>query len=81
MKLGLQNKTNAVNRKKKFFIPTDIGTRCNTFLQSNFSDIINEAFTAEMERQYAIKVLNVINDIKQGERARVLRRAITMNSI
>jgi hypothetical protein len=40
-----------------------------------------KTFTAEMERQYAIKVLNVINDIKQGERARVLRRAITMNSI
>jgi len=28
MKLSLQNKTNAVNRKKRFFIPTDIGVSC-----------------------------------------------------
>jgi hypothetical protein len=28
MKLSLQNKTNAVSRKKRFFVPTDIGTSC-----------------------------------------------------
>ena len=51
---------------------------------SDFENYVREketAVTEEMERQYAIKVLNVINDIKQGERAKVLRRAITMNSI
>jgi hypothetical protein len=36
-------------------------------------------FKAEDERQYAIKVLNVIAQLKQRERSRVLRRAITMN--
>jgi hypothetical protein len=40
-----------------------------------------KTFTAEKERQYAIKVLNVIHDIKQGERARVLKRAISMNNV
>ena len=46
-----------------------------------YMELEETAVTEEMERQYAIKVLNVINDIKQGERAKVLRRAITMNSI
>jgi hypothetical protein len=41
----------------------------------------SRSFTAEQERQYAIKVLNVIHDIKQGERARVLKRAISMNNV
>ena len=36
-------------------------------------------FLAEHERQYAIKVLNVISGLKQKERNRVLRRALTMN--
>ena len=36
-------------------------------------------FLAEHERQYAIKVLNVISALKQSERDRVLRRAIKMN--
>jgi len=36
-------------------------------------------FLAEHERQYAIKVLNVISVLKQKERNRVLRRALTMN--
>jgi hypothetical protein len=36
-------------------------------------------FLAEHERQFAIKVLNVISGIKQNERSRVLRRAIKMN--
>ena len=36
-------------------------------------------FLAEHERQFAIKVLNVISGIKQNERSRVLRRALKMN--
>ena len=36
-------------------------------------------FLAEHERQYAIKVLNVISGLKQKERNRVLSRALTMN--
>lgn len=36
-------------------------------------------FLAEHERQFAIKVLNVISGIKQNERNRVLRRALKMN--
>jgi len=36
-------------------------------------------FLAEHERQYAIKVLNVISSLKQSERDRVLRRALKMN--
>lgn len=36
-------------------------------------------FLAEHERQFAIKVLNVISNIKQSERSRVLRRALKMN--
>jgi len=36
-------------------------------------------FLAEHERQYAIKVLNVISNLKQSERDRVLRRAMKMN--
>ena len=36
-------------------------------------------FLAEHERQYAIKVLNVISSLKQSERDRVLRRAMKMN--
>lgn len=36
-------------------------------------------FLAEHERQYAIKVLNVISGLKQKERNRVLRRALIMN--
>jgi len=34
-----------------------------------------KTFTAENERSYAIKVLNVIADLKQSERCRVLKRA------
>ena len=38
-------------------------------------------FTVENERQYAIKVLNVISNIKQKERDRVLARAIKLNKV
>jgi hypothetical protein len=37
------------------------------------------SFLAEHERQFAIRVLNVISGLKQNERNRVLRRAIKMN--
>ena len=37
MKLGLQNKTNAVNRKKKFFVPTDLRGICTAWY--DFTDI------------------------------------------
>ena len=50
-RLTTSNKKQQWGGQKKKLIPTDIGTRCNTFLQSNFSDIINEAFTAEMETE------------------------------
>ena len=36
-------------------------------------------FLVEHERQYAIKVLNVISSLKQSERDRVLKRAMKMN--
>ena len=38
-------------------------------------------FTVEQERQYAIKVLNVISNLKQKERDRVLARAIKLNKV
>jgi hypothetical protein len=38
-------------------------------------------FLVEHERQYAIKVLNVISNLKQNERDRVLRRAMKMNEV
>ncbi len=38
-----------------------------------------KTFTAEHERQFAIKVLNVICSLQKSERSRVLRRAVTMN--
>lgn len=38
-------------------------------------------FLAEHERQYAIKVLNVVSGLKQTERDRVLRRAMKMNEV
>mgnify|MGYP003134340464 CR=1 FL=1 len=41
----------------------------------------NYSFTAEHERKYAIKVLAVISELKQKERARVLKRSIQMNNI
>ena len=36
-------------------------------------------FRVEEERQYAIKALYVLAGLKQGERARVLARAVRMN--
>tara|TARA_R110000796_G_scaffold197621_1_gene313935 strand:- start:227 stop:412 length:186 start_codon:yes stop_codon:yes gene_type:complete len=39
-----------------------------------------KTFTAENERSFSIKVLNVIADLKQSERNRVLKRATAMNS-
>ena len=36
-------------------------------------------FTAEQERQQAIRVLNTIHVLTQPERSRVLRRALKMN--
>ena len=38
-------------------------------------------FNVEKERQYAIKVLNVISNLKQKERERVLHRAIKLNKM
>lgn len=38
-----------------------------------------KAFTVEQERTYAIKVLNVIADLKWKERSRVIKRALKMN--
>lgn len=42
-------KQGAVNGK---LAPTDIGTVVNTFLDNNFSDILNYNFTAEIEKQF-----------------------------
>ena len=41
----------------------------------------NQTFLASDERRHAITVLNVISDLSQDERKRVLRRAEKMNSI
>ena len=38
-------------------------------------------FTVEKERQFAIKILNVISNLKQKERDRVLLRAIKLNKL
>ena len=38
-------------------------------------------FNVENERQYAIKVLNVISNLNQKERERVLSRAIKLNKM
>ena len=40
-----------------------------------------KTFTAQHERRFAIKVLNVISELSQSERNRVLRRAIQMNDV
>jgi DNA topoisomerase-1 len=42
-------KQGAVNNR---LAPTDIGTVVNTFLNTNFSDILNYNFTAEIEKQF-----------------------------
>ena len=39
-----------------------------------------ERFTAEDERRHAIRVLNTIHTLSQSARARVLRRALSMNN-
>jgi len=41
----------------------------------------NYEFKVEHERQYAIKVLNVISNLKQRERERVLQRALLLNKV
>ena len=41
----------------------------------------NYEFKVEHERQYAIKVLNVMSNLKQRERERVLQRAILLNKV
>jgi|TARA_R100001163_G_C4979864_1_gene136397 hypothetical protein len=38
-------------------------------------------FTVEKERQFAIKVLNVISNLSLRERERVLQRAIKVNKV
>ena len=38
-------------------------------------------FNVEQERQYAIKVLNVISNLTQLQRHRVLQRAIKLNKV
>ena len=40
-----------------------------------------QRFSVEQERRHAIRVLAVIADIDQGQRARVLRRAVRMNEV
>ena len=54
------------------------------FLKQMFEIMPNSktyTFTVEQERQYAIKVLNVISNLKQKERDRVLARAIKLNKV
>jgi len=41
----------------------------------------NYTFNKEQERQYAIKVLNVMCNLKQRERERVLHRALLLNKV
>jgi len=38
-------------------------------------------FNVEQERQYAIKVLNVISNLNQKQRERVLHRAFLLNKV
>jgi len=38
-------------------------------------------FKVENERQYAIKVLNIMSNLKQRERERVLQRALLLNKV
>tara|TARA_R110002096_G_C14405768_1_gene707852 strand:- start:50 stop:310 length:261 start_codon:yes stop_codon:yes gene_type:complete len=38
-------------------------------------------FKVEHERQYAIKVLNIMSNLKQRERERVLQRALLLNKV
>ena len=54
------------------------------FLKQMFEIMPNSktyTFTVEKERQYAIKILNVISNLKQKERDRVLARAIKLNKV
>ena len=44
-------------------------------------EFIKQSFNVEKERQYAIKVLNVISNLKQKERDRVLSRALKLNKM
>jgi len=41
----------------------------------------NKTFTVEHERRYALRVLALISDLSQGERARVLARATKVNNV
>jgi len=41
----------------------------------------NYDFNIEQERQYAIKVLNVISNLNQKQRERVLHRASLLNKV
>jgi len=41
----------------------------------------NYDFNVEQERQYAIKVLNVISNLNQKQRERVLHRASLLNKV
>ena len=55
-------------------------------IKNNF-DITKETkqrtydFNVEQERQYAIKVLNVISNLNQKQRERVLHRASLLNKV
>ncbi|MDD7433569.1 MAG: type I DNA topoisomerase [Peptoniphilaceae bacterium] len=48
-----------VTLEKKQFHPTDLGNQVNSLLEANFSDIINEKFTASMEKR--------LDDVARGE--------------
>jgi len=41
----------------------------------------NVTFTAEMKRRHAIRVLDVIHDLSQSQRRRVLEHALEVNKV
>ena len=54
------------------------------YIKQSFNVVSNPrcySFNVEKERQYAIKVLNVISNLKQKERDRVLSRALKLNKM
>lgn len=50
-----------VEREKKYLIPTELGIIVNTIMENNFSDIVDEKFTADMENKLDLVAENKEN--------------------
>lgn len=55
---------NYVERKKKYLVPTKLGEIVNELMENNFSNIVDEKFTADMENKLDMVAENKENYIK-----------------